>query len=94
MNVSNWEDNINDNNEDSKYDSNSTKKAARNRNVRQPKGLLDDSEDSITTNSGSKTVTGTNSKESSDDENTILREVQETTGSNGFKEALCSKSTP
>ena len=68
MYVSNWEDNVNDDNKGSIYDCKSTEEAVRNRNARQPKGLLDNSEDSIITNSGTKTVIGTNSKESSDDE--------------------------
>ena len=67
INISNWEDNINDKTKNSECDSKSTEEAARNWNVRQPKGLPDDSDDSITTKSGTRNVTGTNSKESSDD---------------------------
>ena len=62
MNVSNWEGNINDDNEGIEYNNNSTKEAARNNSVKQPKGLLGHSEDSITTNSGANTVIATSSK--------------------------------
>ena len=48
MNISNWEDNIDNKTECSEYDSKSTKEAAINRNVRQQKGLLDDSSDGDT----------------------------------------------
>ena len=66
--VSSWEDDINDDNKESEYDNESTKEIARRNNVKQPKALINDSEDSITTNSRAKTVTGTNAKEISWDE--------------------------
>ena len=67
--INNWENDINSDNEGSKYDSESTEEIAGRNNVKQPKGLLNDSKDSITTNSGAKIGTWTNAKESSRDEN-------------------------
>ena len=64
MNISNWEDNIDDETKVSEYDSEITEEAARNRNVRQHKGLLDDRDNSITNNSRAKIITGSNSNNS------------------------------